>query len=85
MENSSLKNYQKIIKLFQYSAMPMGNDIYRIDYKVGFLTILTKVLVVCEFISITLTALTSLEDLKYALQSILTVAIPIQVPAFISF
>lgn len=83
MENNSLKQYQKIINLFQHTAMLMGHDIYRNDYRIGFLTILTNVLVVCEFFSITITSLTSLHDLKYALQSISTVAVPIQVYLYI--
>lgn len=79
MENSSLRNYQKIIQLFQYTAIGMGHDIYRNNYNVGFLPILVNVLVVCEFFSISLTSLTSLADLKYALQSISTIGLPIQV------
>lgn len=79
MENSSLKQYKKIINLFQRIAILMGHDIYRDEFKMGLLTMLTNMLVVCEFFSITLTSLNSLEDLKYALQSISTVALPIQV------
>lgn len=79
MESNALIGYQKIINLFQRIAKTMGHDIYRSDFTYGVLTIITNLLVVCEFFSITLTALTSLDDLKYALQSISTVAIPIQV------
>lgn len=79
MENSSLKQYQKIINFYQHFTMLIGLDIYRIDYKVGPLTIYIIVMVVCEFFTVTLAAVTSLDDLKYALQSISVIALPIQV------
>lgn len=65
--------------------MPIGHDIYRIDYKVGFLTIFSNVIVYCEFYTVSSTALTSLDDFKYALQSISVIALPSQVYVYITY
>lgn len=79
MDNKSVGLYEKFVKIFQLTMIGVGSDILRHDWRPNILTILTNVLVICEFFSITLTAVFNYNNPKRALQAISAVAMPIQV------